>query len=94
MVQYGATVGHADHEPQNTVDDPRTSREDDALLGADATARRPKKDGHATLTSSTSNLANTIIGSGEWLAATRSVCLAQQWHRHAYLPIGEELRLS
>ncbi|EJF64034.1 vacuolar amino acid transporter 5 [Dichomitus squalens LYAD-421 SS1] len=62
MVQYGATQGHRD--PQNTVDDPRTSREDDALLGADATARRPKKDGHATLTSSTSNLANTIIGSG------------------------------
>ena len=38
--------------------------ESDALLGADATPRKPLKDGHATLQSSVGNLANTIIGSG------------------------------
>ena len=36
-----------------------------ALLGADATSKKPKHlDGVATLTSSVGNLANTIIGSG------------------------------
>ncbi|RPD64134.1 vacuolar amino acid transporter 5 [Lentinus tigrinus ALCF2SS1-7] len=64
MVQfYGAAEGHEDRDPQ-TADDPRSSREDDALLGADATARKPERQGHASLVSSTSNLANTIIGSG------------------------------
>ncbi|PCH36218.1 vacuolar amino acid transporter 5 [Wolfiporia cocos MD-104 SS10] len=38
--------------------------EGDALLGAEASARRSKRDGHATLSSSVGNLANTIIGSG------------------------------
>ncbi|KAI0717978.1 vacuolar amino acid transporter 5 [Cerioporus squamosus] len=64
MVQlYGAAEGHDDREPQ-AADDPRSSREDDALLGDAATARKPKRQGHASLISSTSNLANTIIGSG------------------------------
>ena len=38
--------------------------EGDALLGSDATPKKPLKDGHATLQSSVGNLANTIIGSG------------------------------
>ncbi|KAI0741698.1 vacuolar amino acid transporter 5 [Daedaleopsis nitida] len=64
MVQlYGAAEGHEDRDPQH-ADDSRSSREDDALLGPGATARKPKRDGHASLVSSTSNLANTIIGSG------------------------------
>ncbi|KAH9940826.1 vacuolar amino acid transporter 5 [Epithele typhae] len=63
--QYGAVQGHADRDAaHDTTDDSRTSGEADALLGANATARRPKREGRATLTSSTSNLANTIIGSG------------------------------
>ncbi len=61
---YGAAEGHEDQEPQ-AADDPRSSREDDALLGDAATARKPGRQGHASLMSSTSNLANTIIGSGE-----------------------------
>ncbi|KAI1793448.1 vacuolar amino acid transporter 5 [Ganoderma leucocontextum] len=60
---YGAVEGRSDRD-SHPADDPRISREEDALLGAEATVRRPRKDGHASLTSSTSNLANTIIGSG------------------------------
>lgn len=41
------------------------AREDEALLGANATAKQPLREGHATITSSVGNLANTIIGSGE-----------------------------
>ncbi|KAI0794162.1 vacuolar amino acid transporter 5 [Fomes fomentarius] len=59
---YGAAEGHEDRN--HTVDDSRSSREDDALLGPVATPRIHKHDGHATLVSCTSNLANTIIGSG------------------------------
>ena len=65
--QYGAAQGHEGRDTQQqhaTADDPRNSSEGDALLGAAASARRPKREGHASLTSSTSNLANTIIGSG------------------------------
>ena len=66
--QYGAAQGHG-HEDravqQQHADDPRNSSEGDALLGDAASARKPKREGHASLTSSTSNLANTIIGSGE-----------------------------
>lgn len=65
MVQlYGAAQGHAEHGESVDVE-PRASREEDALLGTEATARKPKREGHATLSSSISNLANTIIGSGE-----------------------------
>lgn len=64
MVQlYGAAQSHADQEDGVDVE-PRASHEEDALLGPDATTRRATKDGHATLSSSISNLANTIIGSG------------------------------
>ncbi|CCL98599.1 uncharacterized protein FIBRA_00601 [Fibroporia radiculosa] len=38
--------------------------ESDALLGAEASTSRPKRDGHASIVSSVGNLANTIIGSG------------------------------
>ncbi|KAI0640806.1 transmembrane amino acid transporter protein-domain-containing protein [Trametes meyenii] len=60
---YGAAQGRA--EAADSVDvEPRASHEEDALLGAEASMRKTKRDGHATLSSSVSNLANTIIGSG------------------------------
>lgn len=61
MVQtYGATTtDRGDAEPRVSVD------EHEALLGDDATTRKSKEDGRATLHSSVGNLANTIIGSGE-----------------------------
>ena len=63
---YGAAQGHhAEHEDGVDVE-PRTSNEGDALLGVEASARRTKRDGHATLSSCISNLSNTIIGSGEF----------------------------
>lgn len=69
MVQvYGATQPRAeDGDDVRAGDlDPSSSGEGDALLGPNATTRKAKKrDGHATLMSSVSNLANTIIGSGE-----------------------------
>lgn len=76
MVQaYGAAERRSDRDLHH-ADDLRTSREEDALLGAEATARRSKREGHASLTSSTSNLANTIIGSGGWLPAIDdSICI-------------------
>ncbi|KAI9064008.1 hypothetical protein FKP32DRAFT_1591420 [Trametes sanguinea] len=67
MVQlYGAAQGHAGQsDDRGGIDvEPRASHEEDALLGEEATAKRAKRDGHATLPSSISNLANTIIGSG------------------------------
>ncbi|KAI0766633.1 transmembrane amino acid transporter protein-domain-containing protein [Trametes elegans] len=71
MVQlYGAAQGHSGQEHDDNggavgVDvEPRASGEQDALLGGEASARKPKRDGHATLSSCISNLANTIIGSG------------------------------
>ncbi|KAI0330913.1 hypothetical protein GY45DRAFT_1323045 [Cubamyces sp. BRFM 1775] len=67
MVQmYGAAQAHhAEHDDGSGVDvEPRTSGEGDALLGVEASARRTKRDGHATLSSCISNLSNTIIGSG------------------------------
>ncbi|KAH9884779.1 transmembrane amino acid transporter protein-domain-containing protein [Cubamyces lactineus] len=66
MVQmYGAAQGHhAEHEDGSVDVEPRASNEGDALLGVEATARRTKRDGHATLSSCISNLSNTIIGSG------------------------------
>ncbi|KAH9926959.1 transmembrane amino acid transporter protein-domain-containing protein [Fomitopsis serialis] len=63
MVQtYGATPAAVEERGPDLQ--PSQSGESDALLGADASARRPKRDGHATLSSSVGNLANTIIGSG------------------------------
>ncbi|CDO73334.1 hypothetical protein BN946_scf185008.g97 [Trametes cinnabarina] len=66
MVQlYGASQGHAGQGDRDGIDvEPRASHEEDALLGAEATVKRTKREGHATLSSSISNLANTIIGSG------------------------------
>jgi len=62
MVQtYGSTPAVEERGPDLQ---PSQSGESDALLGADASARRPKRDGNATLSSSVGNLANTIIGSG------------------------------
>ncbi|THH32498.1 hypothetical protein EUX98_g1671 [Antrodiella citrinella] len=43
---------------------PGAAGENDALLGSDATAKKLLREGHATVLSSVSNLANTIIGSG------------------------------
>ena len=62
MVQtYGVANEHEEAAP-----DANLSGEGDALLGSDASARKPKTEGHATLQSCVGNLANTIIGSGEY----------------------------
>ncbi|TCD67972.1 hypothetical protein EIP91_011773 [Steccherinum ochraceum] len=65
MVQtYGATESPSS---RGTLVDPHTPGvlgESDALLGEDATPKKPLREGHATLQSSVGNLANTIIGSG------------------------------
>jgi hypothetical protein len=61
MVQtYGVANEHED-----AVAETNMSAESDALLGAGASARKAKAEGHATLQSCVGNLANTIIGSGE-----------------------------
>ncbi|KIP03412.1 hypothetical protein PHLGIDRAFT_26130 [Phlebiopsis gigantea 11061_1 CR5-6] len=58
MVQtYGAASSREAHDTHG-------GDEHEALLGGDATARRQKREGHATIHSSVGNLANTIIGSG------------------------------
>lgn len=64
MVQtYGSTADA--HPAAVTIDGPgNATREDEALLGANPTARLSLRDGNATMTSSVGNLANTIIGSG------------------------------
>ncbi len=75
MVQnYHAVPVSVEHEDP---DDGRgTEHEDSALLGAKASsvglmAKNNGKEGRATLISSVSNLANTIIGSG---ACTPALC--------------------
>lgn len=62
MVQ---TYGVANEHGEEVIPDANMSAESDALLGGEASARKPKAEGHATLQSSVGNLANTIIGSGE-----------------------------
>ncbi|KAI0046216.1 hypothetical protein FA95DRAFT_1520510 [Auriscalpium vulgare] len=58
MVQtYGVAPARDEHEGGG-------ESESSALLGAAGAGKVLKREGHATLTSSTSNLANTIIGSG------------------------------
>lgn len=58
--------------PVSAIDDPTSPQEageSSALLGGDrdTTIKRPigKREGKASMVSSVSNLANTIIGSGE-----------------------------
>ncbi|KAH7913827.1 transmembrane amino acid transporter protein-domain-containing protein [Hygrophoropsis aurantiaca] len=60
MVQTYGIAATTAADPQPAVGDDEGS----ALLGSDATSRPPFKEGHATIISSVSNLANTIIGSG------------------------------
>lgn len=63
MVQTYGVAPVNDTEPTDQV-----RGESSALLGDDATIKRASKaDGHATIVSCVSNLANTIIGSGEFL---------------------------
>ena len=71
MVQaYGATPAVAeDLEPDMQASNTEGLSEGDALLGAEASVRKPKREGHATLSSSVGNLANTIIGSGAFSVA-------------------------
>lgn len=53
------------YEQEQEQVNPGSATEDDALLGGDSTVKRVvSREGHATLTSSVGNLANTIIGSG------------------------------
>ena len=60
MVQtYGVANEHGDSTHHAPGDE-----ESSALLGGDSTVKRGKLEGHATIVSSVSNLANTIIGSG------------------------------
>lgn len=61
MVQTYGTTDHSPH-PQQVHD--AGNGEGSALLGEYATPKKPLRDGHAGLTSSIGNLANTIIGSG------------------------------
>ena len=62
MVQtYGVANEHEDATNEASL----TAAESDALLGGDASVRKPQVEGHATLHSCVGNLANTIIGSGE-----------------------------
>lgn len=60
MVQTYGVAPVNDTEPTD-----QAGGEGSALLGGDATAKKAGRDGHATIVSCVSNLANTIIGSGE-----------------------------
>lgn len=60
MVQTYGVAPVNDSEPTD-----QAGSEDSALLGGDATAKKVGRDGNATMISCISNLANTIIGSGE-----------------------------
>lgn len=66
MVQTYGAVPDGGIEPVNIISG---DREDAALLGGDGTIKRAgKAEGHATIVSCISNLANTIIGSGAYTA--------------------------
>lgn len=93
MVQtYGVASDHNGSIPPEA----HSAAEGDALLGAEATPRKPKSEGHATLQSCVGNLANTIIGSGEF--STCVVCTvscadlvgssSSMRNRHVDLPTG------
>jgi hypothetical protein len=62
MVQSYGTPGQASKYTE--ADDSVTVGEGSALLAGDSTAKGQVVEGHASLTSCISNLANTIIGSG------------------------------
>lgn len=59
MVQTYGVAPENNNEPAD-----QASGEGSALLGGEATVKHGR-DGHATIISCVSNLANTIIGSGE-----------------------------
>ncbi|KAI0091649.1 vacuolar amino acid transporter 5 [Irpex rosettiformis] len=61
MVQ---TYGVANEHDEPGTAGAHISGESDALLGADASAKKLKAEGHATIHSCVGNLANTIVGSG------------------------------
>ncbi|KAH7927298.1 vacuolar amino acid transporter 5 [Leucogyrophana mollusca] len=62
MVQTYGVAGSTDVEP--AYDHTTGDSEGSALLGSDAIIKPPPREGPATIVSSVSNLANTIIGSG------------------------------
>jgi hypothetical protein len=74
MVQtYHAVPVTVEHEDTDTG--PEIEHEGSALLGSRASSSgivksKAQKEGHATLTSSVGNLANTILGSGEYRPST------------------------
>ena len=92
MVQaYHAVPVSVEHED---LDDGRgAEHEGSALLGGKASSvglakNNAERGGRATLTSSVSNLANTIIGSGA-CAVSFSYYRFLQWvFRHAHIPSG------
>ncbi|EMD39143.1 hypothetical protein CERSUDRAFT_134012 [Gelatoporia subvermispora B] len=63
MVQTYGTAPVQRDEPVDAVTEGMAG-ESDALLGTGASPQLHKRDGHASLSSSVGNLANTIIGSG------------------------------
>lgn len=92
MVQtYGAVrTAYAESEPG-----PSSGSEQSALLGGerDTTVKKvAQRDGHATLTSCISNLANTIMGTGACLL-NHSLSFSVSFPyfnlcRHAYVSVG------
>jgi len=82
MVQkYGALVTSA-------ADASADDSERGALLAADAAPQL--KEGHATIVSSVSNLANTIMGSGMCVSPVYVLSeLTDELCRHAHLSFGE-----
>ena len=63
MVQAYGSVND-DRSDARGIDEVTGNDESNALLGDNATPKKPQRDGVAGLTSSVGNLANTIIGSG------------------------------
>jgi hypothetical protein len=99
MVQaYHAVPVSIEHED---LDDERgAENEGSALLGGKASTvglvqKDAEREGRATLTSSVSNLANTIIGSGACAASFLLSYRLFSWQvfRHAHFPSGMVLRL-
>ena len=86
MVQ---TYGTADAQADSRIDGAEVhTREDDALLGANAMTKQPLRDGTATMTSSVGNLANTIIGSGECGSDVIQATVMLTAIRNVDIPLG------
>jgi hypothetical protein len=75
--------------PESGIEPTHNDGEASALLGGDATVKRTGRDGHASLTSSVSNLSNTIIGSGTSIVKVQSYIITESVYvRYADIPVG------